>query len=155
MDQILKKINTLTELQEERAKLRREIDINKVEFFRSLDTTKSQAKNVILKGLVLPAGLISLTVAGVKAVRALRNGKEQAEPEEYLHYNGNPPGIVESIKSNLESNPKWYIRLLPVAIELVSTFLTIRNNNNNNHDENEDLENHHYYPNEVVSVESR
>jgi len=129
MDQEIKKIHTLSELQEEKARLRREISISKEEFVRSFDVTRSYAKSFVLKGIMLPMGLLGITAAGVKAVQALNSGhKEEEEQEEYLHYSAHPPSIMESVKAHLASNSKWYMRLIPHAIQLVSGFLTTRKN---------------------------
>lgn len=128
MNQEIKKIHTLAELKEEKEKLRREIAVSKTELIRSFGITKSYAKSIVLKGIVLPASLLGITVAGVKAVQALNGGYKEKEEEEYLHYSGNPPSILESVKANLATSPKWYMRLIPFAMQLVGSFLTNRNN---------------------------
>lgn len=130
MDQALKKINTLTELQEEKARLRQEISISKKELMRALDLTRSEGKRLIVSSLLLPAGVVGLAATGVKIAKALRSQPEQAEEtsEAYLHYSANPPNILESVKANLAANSRWYIRILPIAIQLISRFLANRRN---------------------------
>lgn len=153
MDQEMLKINTLAELKEEKAKLRQEIQRSKSEFFRSLSTTGSTAKSIFLKGLVLPAGVAGLAVAGVKVVQALRHGHESEEeqPEEEYLYSSRPSSIIESIKANLASNANWYIRLLPTVFQIVRGFIASRNNNQ----QHEDAEDLHNYPNEAALIQGK
>ena len=153
MNQELRKINTLSELKEEKAKLRQEIQISKEEFIHSLHNTGSNAKTIFLKGLVLPAGIVGIAAVGVKAVQALRHGHESEgeQPDEEYLYSSHPSGIIESIKANLASNPKWYIRLLPTVIQLVSSFLAKRYNNQ----QPEEVEHLDTYPQEAALMQGR
>ncbi|MFN7119935.1 MAG: hypothetical protein ACK4TA_24285 [Saprospiraceae bacterium] len=129
MDQQLKKINTFAELQEEKNKLKTEIRYSRQQLMQALDGTRSSAQNLLLRRVVVPAGIAGLAVAGVKVAQSLRH--EQHDEEEdfasYTHYNASEPAsILDSIQQNLASSSKWYIRLLPVAFQLIRRYMANR-----------------------------
>lgn len=150
MDQAIKKISTYSELQEEKKKLKEEIHYSKEQLLRSLNDTGSIAKNMVLKGVVLPAGIAGLAVAGVKAVQAIRNDHhaESQTIDAYATYDGTQqPGIWQSIKNNLKSNSKWYLRMLPVAVDLIRNYIANRKAQRDSY-QNQDLEDAQLYPTE-------
>lgn len=115
-----KSINTLEELQEAKVKLRQEMNISRHELLRSLETTRSQAKTYFWRGLALPAGLLGLGAVGMRVARnSFHNQAEKTAQSFGL-------GAEESTEEGTSS--KWYMQLLPVAINLVQMFLANRQN---------------------------
>jgi hypothetical protein len=149
MDQALKKINTMAELQQEKARLLREIGVSRQEMMRALGATRSQAKTILLKGIAIPAGVAGLTVAGVKAIQALRNDHDE-EPEQYLHYSATPPDIIETVQANLAASSKWYLRLLPTIFRMVKSYLANRSTYHR-----VDVENTASYPSKALPAQTR
>lgn len=106
-------INTLKELQAAKAQLRAEIEVTKHELFRSASTTQSQARGAIMKGVVIPAGLLGLGLTGARFMRSsLQNQVEKGI------------NTLESTQDiDNEFTDRWYIRLLPMALQLFQKFL--------------------------------
>lgn len=154
MDQAIKKISTYSELQEEKKKLKEEIHYSKEQLLRSLQDTGSTAKSLVLKGVVLPAGIAGLAVAGVKAVQAIRHNHqvESQTVDTYATYDGTQqPGIWQSIKNNLKSNSNWYMRMLPVAVDLIRNYIANRKAQQESY-QNQDLEDAELYPTESMQA---
>jgi len=151
MDQAIKKIHTYSELQEEKKKLQAEIHYSKEQMMRSLNETTTHAKSLLLKGVVLPAGIAGLAVAGVKVAQSLRSDHESEEEtvQSYDSYDATQPtSILDSIRQNLAANSKWYIRVLPIAFQLIRGYIENRSKNSAYSYQYQDEEDENYYPTE-------
>lgn len=154
MDQALKKINTYAELQEEKKKLQEEIRFSKHQLLQSLDGTRSSAQNVLMKGVVLPAGVAGLAVAGVKVAQSLRHDHqdEYNNSEVYSSYNAaEPASIVEALQQKLAASSKWYVRLLPIAFQLVRNYIRYRTKQDHSYP-HQDMEDARLYPTESAPL---
>ena len=80
-----KQIYSLDELQKEKEKLIRERAICKSEFTHSFNTTKSLAKDRLLK-IALSAGVVGLITAGIRKLSA-SGKKEEAADQDSDHFN--------------------------------------------------------------------
>ncbi len=129
MDQALKKINTFAELQEQKNKLKAEIRFSRDQLLQSLDGTRTSVQNVFVKRVALPAGIAGLAVAGVKVAQSLRHDHEDDADYDaaYSHREENSPlGILNTVQQNLAASSKWYIRLIPIAVQLVQRYMANR-----------------------------
>lgn len=126
-----KSINTLEELQEAKLKLRQEMNISRHELLRTLEMTRAQAKTYFWRGFALPASLLGLGAVGVRVAR--NSFKNQIE-ETVQDFETEAPA-----ENGISS--KWYIKLLPVAINLVQQFLANRQNYQMSDEEDEELYN--------------
>ena len=97
-------IRTLTQLQEEKKKLKMEMEVSKRAFISSFGTTQTQAKDFFLKKVALPATTVGLATMGVKQLVGNSN------PSRHYASNNN--------KKNL-----FLLKMLPLALPIIQSFL--------------------------------
>jgi len=100
------KIRTLIQLEEEKKKLKMEMEVSKRAFIHSFGTTQTQAKDFFLKKVALPATTVSLATMGIKQFV----GNSNSNPSRYYASNN---------KKNF-----FLLKLLPLAIPVVQSVFT-------------------------------
>ncbi len=93
-------IKTLAQLQEEKKKLKMQIEVSKRAFIHSFGVTQSQAKDFLVKKVVIPAGTVGLATVGVNQFRS-----------------------SPSSHKNTATNKSFFTKVLPIILPLVQSFL--------------------------------
>ena len=102
-------IKNLTDLQKEKQKLRIQINHSQHEFSKSFNRTQTQSKVFLMKNIVTPFSLIGLTVLGIRQLKDNTSSNESS-----IKYNGN-----------------LLLKLLPVALPIMQSFLKNTDSNSN------------------------
>lgn len=92
-----KNIHTLSQLYQEKEKLKLKMEITKHAFLQSLDHTQQETKHFLWSKVALPAILIGVTTQGIKALASSDNKKAKA------------------------GDSSWLQRLIPIALSLATT----------------------------------
>lgn len=73
-----KKITSLAELEKEQKKLKMLMDMTKTEFLRSMHENRQQAKDYLVKKVMLPVGAVGL---GVVTARNMANNSDEPQTD--------------------------------------------------------------------------
>lgn len=104
-----KQIYSLDQLQKEKEKLIAERAICKSEFIHSFNTTKSLAKDRLLK-IALSAGVVGLITAGIRKLSASDKKEEVADKEEAADQDSDHFNFIHT--------------LLPILLPMVQNYFT-------------------------------
>ena len=96
-----KKISTLKELREEKAKVREEINLSRQGLRNSAYRMRTRLKDKLLRQVLLPASLAGLAAFGIQEFKHSENGHAQMEGAEGQGSGGGP--LVETILKLLDS----------------------------------------------------
>lgn len=125
-----KSIHTLEDLQKAKATLRNELSVSRHELLRTLEMTRSQGTRLFWRGLALPAGLLGLGAVGMRAAR--NSFDNQVEKGFQTLGLNNEPDSYGNTDTD-DNGGKWYMELIPIAINLFQTFMANRKNNNDSY----------------------
>ncbi len=97
-------IRTLDQLKQEKQKIKMEMEVSKKAFINSFGTTKSQAKDFLVKKVAIPAGAVGLVTLGAK---------------QFLSSNSPRNQVV-----NRSSNYNYFLtKLIPLALPFIQSYL--------------------------------
>lgn len=96
------KIKTLVQLEQEKMKLKMEIEVSKRAFIHSFGTTQTQAKDFIVKKVAIPAGAIGLATIG--ANQFLSNASAPT-------------------KNHISKNSNLFQKIIPIVLPFIQSFL--------------------------------
>ncbi|GEM_PF-2237790 len=123
-----KSIQTLADLQKAKSTLREELNVSRHELLRTLEMTRSRGTRLFWRGLALPAGLLGLGAIGM---RVARNSFDNQAEKGVQTLDLNEPDQYGNTDTNTDTGGgKWYMELIPIAINLFQMFMANRKNNN-------------------------
>jgi len=97
-------INTLAQLQQEKKKLKMQVEVSKREFIHSFGYTKTQTKDFLLHKVALPAGALGLATFGINKMAGRHSDKDQ---------------VIKIKKDN-----GFFLKMIPIVLPLVRAYFS-------------------------------
>lgn len=122
----MKKIQSLSQLEKEKRKLKLKMEVSKREFAHSFETTQSDTKRFLLHKVIIPAGVVGAAGLGVSKVIAANKKKKQTQ-----YFTETTTERSENTKKSSFANWQGLImKLLPIGIQLFQSYIIKEEINN-------------------------
>lgn len=104
-------INTLAQLQEEKKKVKMQMEVCKREFIHSFGYTKTQTKDFLLHKVALPAGALGLATLGIKKMTS--------------NSNSHPDQQIVKVKQD----NSFFLKMMPIVLPLIRAYFSMDGKN--------------------------
>ncbi len=96
------KIKTLVELEQEKKKVKMQMEVSKRAFIHSFGTTQTQAKNFLMKKVAIPAGAVGLVTMGANELLS---------------------NTISAPKRFVSNNGTIFKKIIPLALPFIQSIL--------------------------------
>lgn len=97
-------IRTLAQLQEEKQKLKMQMEVSKREFIHSFGYTKTQAKDFLIKKVALPAGALGLATIGISKLTSTNS--------------------TDTNNGMMRRENSFFLKMMPIVLPMIQAYLS-------------------------------